>query len=322
VLFGLLLLVIAGSGQPALTVPNDMRPDWSDPQMFQAVVGRMAGGASYHAAMGAELRAGNYPVRSTFNWRLPTLYGAFAHGARATAVVLPALLAALLLASIGHAYRLPLAAFAIVVMLQIGAMIFPLTPLGRMFTEPWAGALLALAVLAYGQRWHVTGAVLVLAGLFVRELAAPFALVCGLMALRDRRWREVAVWMLGGAAFLAFYGWHAYMVQVHLLPSDPLHASSWVQFGGLRFILSAIGFGSWFPLSPPWVVALAGTSLVASLWSPAPRHLKVCVATYLAFFSVAGQAVNGYWGLLVAPTWALAIGYGPLGVRELWKRAA
>lgn len=282
----------------------------------------MRGGASYYAAMGAELRAWNYPVRSTFNWRLPTVYTAFARVPSITRVVLLALLAATLLATLELANRVPLAALITIVALQLGAMVGPLTSLGSLLTESWAGLLVALAVLAYARRWYLAGATLVLAALFVRELVAPFAVVCGLLAVSGRRWRETALWTLGALSFLAYYACHVYFVQVHILPSDPAHASSWVQFGGLRFILSAIRFGSWFPLAPSWLVALACTVIVASLWSPAPRHLKACVVTYLALFAAVGQPVNFYWGLLVAPTWALAVGYGFLGLRRLWAAAA
>ncbi len=322
VLSGLLLLAVAAASQPVTTSQKTTRSDWSDPQTFDAVVKRIVGGASYYEAMGAELRAGNYPVRSVFNWRLPTLYAAFAHGGVVTRVVLFALLGAVLLATIELSNRLPLAALMTIVALELGAIIAPLTSLGRLFAEAWAGLLLALAVLAYARRWHTAGAILVLAGLFVRELVAPFALVCGVMAITGRRWREASVWAIGLLSFLAYYAYHVHMIQNQILATDLAYTSAWIQFGGLRFILSAIRFGSWFPLAAAWIVALACTLVAASFWSSAPRHLKACVATYLAFFAIIGQPVNSYWGLLVAPTWALAIGYGLLGVRQLWTKAA
>ena len=49
-----------------------------------------------------------------------------------------------------------------------------------------------------------------LAALFARELAAPYCLFAGCLALWRRRWPEARVWALGGALYALYYGLHAW----------------------------------------------------------------------------------------------------------------
>ena len=103
--------------------------------------------------------------------------------------------------------------------------------------------------------------------------------------------------------------------------TDPAQPISWIQFGGLRFLLSTIRFGGWLLVMPWWVGPVALVLLVASLWSQAPVHLKAAVVTYVVFFCIVGQPMNRGWGLLTAPTFAPAYGFGVFGVKTLWSAA-
>ena len=103
--------------------------------------------------------------------------------------------------------------------------------------------------------------------------------------------------------------------------ADPAHPS-WVQLGGLQFVLATIGFGGWLYLMPSWVAAVACVLLVAAMWAPTRvEHIKGTVATYLAFFAVVGQPFNQSWGLMTAPTWAIAYALGVHGLVRLVNQA-
>ena len=93
----------------------------------------------------------------------------------------------------------------------------PLMPtvLGELFVMPvlWAGVLIALSACAYGINRPYLGVALGLAAVFFRELALPYCVLCAAMALWQGRRRELAVWAIGLAAWLAFFGWHWWQVQ-------------------------------------------------------------------------------------------------------------
>jgi hypothetical protein len=176
-----------------------------------------------------------------------------------------------------------------------------------------------LSAILYAFKRFAPAAVVILAGLFIRELVAPYALACALIALRHRRRAEAVVFVVGGIAWLSFYAWHA-TAATSAMTADALQHPSWIQWGGLRFVLATVGFGGWLYLLPPWVSAVAATLLVASIWSPiAATHAKVAAFTYALFFMVAGQQFNQYWGLLVAPTWTICYALGAAGVVRLCR---
>jgi hypothetical protein len=90
----------------------------------------------------------------------------------------------------------------------------------------------------------------------------------------------------------------------------------------LRFVLATIGFGGWLYLMPTWVSAVACVLLVAAIWAPTrAEHVKATVATYLGVFAVVGQPFNQSWGLMTAPTWAIAYGLGVQGLVRLVRQA-
>jgi hypothetical protein len=109
---------------------------------------------------------------------------------------------------------------------------------------------------------------------------------------------------------------------MHAMQVDDLAHPTWVQFGGLRFVLATIGFGGWLGLLPPWVAAPACVLLVASAFAPPGNtHVKAGVFVYLFFFAIAGQPFNQGWGLLAAPLWAVGYGVGALGLLTLIRQA-
>ena len=69
--------------------------------------------------------------------------------------------------------------------------------------------------------------------LAIRELALPYILLMGALALCGRSWREAAAW--AGVVLLFGFGlaWHAHEVAKVVLPSDP-GSPGWTSFGGYR----------------------------------------------------------------------------------------
>ena len=51
-----------------------------------------------------------------------------------------------------------------------------------------------------------------LAAVFFRDLALPYCVLCAAIAWRQGRRRELALWTLGLAAWLAFFAWHWWQI--------------------------------------------------------------------------------------------------------------
>jgi hypothetical protein len=189
--------------------------------------------------------------------------------------------------------------------------------------EAWAGAFIALAVCAYAFDQRATGVVAGLIAMFLRELVAPFTLVCAAIALTERRWRELAGWLAGGLAYSVYYGLHLSRIWAHQLPTDLPGQGSWIAWGGLSFLLTTVQWNGLLLLAPWGVVAAALALIVAGvLTGRSPVHLRLGAGVYLVLFLIVGQPFDRYWGLLVWPTWALACGYGAAAVVDAMAIAA
>lgn len=323
----LTLLALGALGLAALRVPAPAAApagtaSHGDVAAFQAIVAKLRGGASYYPTVGFELRARGYPTRDAFNWRTPVLLTALAATpelvGRAALFALLALLCVATLATVRH----PLTAAWTATGLQVGVLAIAAAPAVVVVSEVWAGVLVGISVCAFARRrfWLAVG--LGLAALFVRELAAPYCIVCTLLAAGDHRWREVAAWIGGACAYAAYYGWHVTQVWAHRLPTDLAHSSPWLEFGGLPFLLSTIQWLGWLLVLPAPLAALALVLVAAGIANArAPVHVRAASAAYVAFFLVAGQPFNNYWGLIAGPAWALACGYGVETVGQAMKAA-
>jgi hypothetical protein len=293
----------------------------SDPALFAAVIARVRAGEAYYPAMAIELETHHFPTASAFNWRTPILFKLMAVApplASVAALIVLSLTAFVL--TVVHMNRLKAPEPVLIgVLAQIGVLCVVLAPAIRLQTEAWAGILIAISALAYTrQRWYIAAAVGITA-LFVRELAAPYCAVCALLAVRDRRVRELIIWALGGVAYAIFYGWHVLQVQAQHA-GERSYAASWIQLGGLRFLLETIQQSNTILLLAPYVAtAVFLTFLAAALWAPTiPAHVRATVIAYALFFVFVGQSFNDYWGLLVGPVQAVALAYGPFGLHALF----
>ena len=320
-LAGLAVLLVAGLWRPLPRHGVEIPLERTDNALYGAVIGRVAQGESYYSALGIELRARGYPTASIFNWRPPTSVFALAKAPIVMRVLLIGIVIWAIAWTVGLFARARSEILLLAVLAQVGAAATALTPLGVVLSETWAGLCLALSALAYARGRTSLGASLGLAGLFVRELLVIYVAVCVVLALRDRRWRELAIWAAGGSAWVVFYAIHA-TAAMHAMQAGDLAHPSWVQLGGLRFVLATIGFGGWLYLMPPWVAAIGCVLLVASVWSPVKAaHIKAAVVAYLVFFAVVGQPFNQSWGLLTASVWSIGYGLGVEGLLRLMKEA-
>jgi hypothetical protein len=305
----LLAALIAPTARGAVATPPEGR---GDVETFQAVVSRLRDGEAYYPVFGEELRRGNYPTAQAFNWRTPFLFAGLSlvpeRVARGAWLSLALVVCGLTILTTS---RLQPAAIATAALLQVGAVAAMDPPAAVVMGEAWAGALIVLSVCAFGWRHPAAGIAFGLTALFVRELAAPYCVACTLAAIAARRWREVAAWLAGAGVYAAYYAWHLNQVWPQQLPTDAAHASSWLQFGGLTFLLIVVRFHRWLHVAPTPLAALGLALIVAGTANAStPFHVRLASAAYLVFFLSFGHAFNEYWGLIAWPTWALASGYG------------
>jgi hypothetical protein len=317
----LALLLLAGLWRPLPRHGTDASVERTDSALFGAVIQRVGEGVPYYSAMGTELRARGYPSASIFNWRQPTLFVGMAVAPLLVRIILIALVIWVIAGTVGLLSQARSDVLLLAVTAQAGAATTALTALGVVLPETGAGICLAVSTLAYARGQVCIGAGLALAGLFVRELLVPYVAVCVYLAVRHHRRRELVIWGLGLGAWSAFFAIHVSAAMHAMQPGDLAHPS-WVQFGGLRFVLATIGFGGWLYIMPPWVAAVACVLLVSCAWAPTKAaHVKGAVAAYLAFFAIVGQPFNQGWGLLTASTWAIAYGLGVQGLLTLIRQA-
>jgi hypothetical protein len=316
-----LTALLVGLLYPA-TVPP-VRPDpppggvvTTDARTHAAVVERIRSGERYYDALGDELRQHNYPTRSPFNWRTPLHLSALA---LAPWIVWRGLLTTLLVAFYAAAMmvvRVKSAAWA-ANFLSIGVLVVSAASDAIVIPEAWAGAFIGLSACAFALDRRAVGVGLALIALFMRELAAPYCVICTLTAAWERRWKEVAAWGAGALAYFGYFAWHATQVLAHRTPTDIAHSDSWVSFLGVPFLQATLLKVGWFAILPTWLSSVALALLAAGvLADETPRHFRVASAAFVMFFLIAGLPFNSYWGFLAAPVWAITCGYGVGAISE------
>ncbi len=303
-------LLAVALGRPPVVAALPEAVSSGDLVSYQRIIERMRGGEGYYEAAHAVLVADGYGVTSVFNWRLPgwatiqaSLPDGWVQGGLASLAV-----GGLLLVFRMHRADGPAVAGVgtVAVGLSLGGIA---VPEGVLFSEVVAGTLILVSVAAYGNGLRWAGLVAGLAALFLRELAAPLAVVALLLALRERRWGEVAGWLAGLALFAAFFGWHWWMVSQQLGPDDPGYSEGWVQFGGLAFVLATAGFNGLLSLAPEWLAALLLPLALLGLWAwPKGGRALWTVLAFVALFLVVGKPFNAYWGALYTPVLMLGLG--------------
>jgi hypothetical protein len=312
---------VLGLQYPAPPLPTPTGgPIVLDPVMFDGVLARLQAGGDYYDVVGDALRANGYPVRSVFNWRTPLLWTALAPLAPSVRRLLLTLLGAVVgTIAVLTARRRSRFAAAATATTMLGVALLMSAPAAVAMGEAWAGALVGLSVCAYTVERRRWGAALGLLAMFVRELVAPYAVICTILAWRRRHRRELAGWIVGGFTYMAYFAVHASQVRAHQLPTDLAYTHSWVAIGGVPFLLSTVRWNGLLLLSAPIFTVVAFALIATAVAAPAvPVHLRLTTCAYLTLFLFVGGEFNRYWGYLTWPTWMLACGHAADGLRQAW----
>jgi hypothetical protein len=311
-----------------VTLPSEKPGGPRDVDLFRHVVERVHAGEDYYDAYESEFENYHAPLRSPFNVRTPVY--AWVIGKLPGMVWGQGLLAVLALTTLLLAYAAVggqggrLRAL-VAVLLMIGALVWCL--LGEMFlyTEVWAGTLIALSVCAYAHGWRALGVGAGLLALFFRELALPYVVVAVALAWRGGHRREAAAWAAGLALYGLFMTLHVLEVAPRIAPAeDGSDVSNWIRFGGPAFVLGTCRMNLFLVASPPWVAAfyLPLSLLGLAGWrSEMGTRSVLAVALYLLSFSVVGNPFNAYWGLMYAALLPAGVVWAPAALRDLLTAA-
>src|SRR3569833_1048392 len=223
-----LVWVSLGIGEPI------RRAGPSDLDTYQRVVEALKTGQGYYPALHDALLAGGYGTLSPLNWR-PPLFLTFLSlfpTLEAAQVFLGLVTLIAWMLGVAVAFRrggVALAVWAgIVLALSLLSIIAYRAELSF---ELCTGTLILISVGAYALGWRWVGLVVGVLALFVRDLAVLYVLFCLVLALRERRWRETAAWIVALVAYAAFYAWHWSQLSALLGPADHAAATGWLQFG-------------------------------------------------------------------------------------------
>ncbi len=298
-----------------------------DVALYRAEADRIRTGVGYYQAASVELQSRGYPTKSAFNWRTPLpmwLIGVLPNPVLGKAVLCALALLTLLLtfdwlAREGGTWT------SVVGIGSLCGAFFPCL-LGDLFYMPvlWAGVLLLLSLaLLAGGRTRL-GVVAGTTALFVRDLAGPFVVVMLGLALWRRRYREAVYWALGLLAYGVFFAWHIANVAALQTAGARVQEASWVQFGGLAFVISTMQMNGWLLLLPQWVAAIyLPLALLgfASWRGLAAERATMAAAAYAILFGFVGQDFNQYWGSLIAPIMCLGIAWSMPALNDLLRVA-
>lgn len=292
-----------------------------DVALYEAVVARVRAGEGYYTAVGTELRARQYPLKPALNWRQPTYAWLLAglpsvHVGRAMLVAIG--LAVVLLARRWWARSSrggrATATTAVMAVTMAGCFVWNFVFL----QESWAGFFIALSVCLYALDLWPLGLAACLLALAFRELALLPCAVGLALAVRARRWPEVAAWVVGLGLYAALMAWHFSVVQHHLQPGDP--SRSWITFGGAKFVLATSQWNGCLMLLPRWGAALLLPLMLLGLggWrDEGAARAALIVLGYLATFCVLGDTFNDYWGSVYAPLLSFGLLALPACLRDL-----
>lgn len=298
----------------------------TDLQLYDAIIERVRAGENYYAVAVEEQRARNFPVRPGLAVRLPTLAYLSAWARTPGMIFLGALLAiATLLAWWLRLRDEPGGqehARYVLLLLVIGAVV-GFKPHYLALHEVWAGMLLALS-LGLHRPGHWFGAWCVAAlALAIRELALPFVLLLGAMALARGDRREFFGWAGLVILFALGMALHLSVVGEYISAADRA-SPSWLALRGLSGWTGNVIASSGLHLLPAWLAApLALLPLLGWAGWRAPLGLTgflLCLG-YGLFFMIAGRDNNFYWALMVMPVWFIGYAFVPRALASLGKSA-
>jgi len=288
----------------------------SDVLFYKDVAQEIRNGGTYYEVLGSALRARDYSVRSIFNWRTPWMFEILARVPDWCGRLALVLLAGVMIVKATRILRREMLG----PLLVINAALPAAAPQSVFMFEIWAGILIALSALAYANEKRMQGVVWGMTALFVRELAAPYCIVATVIAIREKRWREVAAWCAGAAAYGVSFAVHAWRVLEHIRPGDPVQPDSWLYGGGLPFLFQLWRTNGLINLLSRPAFALVVVAIVGSWWSPRmPQHVRSAVVVYSISFLFIGLPFNTYWGFVLAPLMGIWLSYSYDGFTRLFS---
>lgn len=294
--------------------------------LYRHIAERVAAGDNYYQAAVEEQRARNFPVRPGLTVRLPALAFITAGVGQPGLNVLAAALGLALLAAwwrmLGTEPGAHDKRIVCMLLLAIGSGL-ALKPQYLVLHEVWAGLLLALSFALHRPGKWIGAWVAAALALALRELALPFVLLMGALALWRRDWREVAAWAALVGLFVAGMALHLSQASQFVSPADP-ESPAWLVLRGLRGWTSNIQLNSVLQYLPAWLAApLALLPLIGwAAWrSDAGVFGTLLHSGYGLLFMLAGRDNNFYWALVVIPTWFLGLAFMPRALGDLWRSA-
>jgi len=318
------LVVLALNAPPSVSGSDE---GYGDLATYEAITDRMRAGEDYYSAAHHELLARGYGTQSVFNWRTPLHPEALALAPSdgLAALFLAALAVAVIAVAAGVVARWRSRAALMMFGLAAACCLITLFIPGPVFfADVVAGVLILGAVSTSALGYSRISVAAGLLALFVRELAGVYVLVALLLAVRERRWREVAAGVIGLAAYAAYFGWHRAQVLAEVTAADPAYDEGWVQFGGLELVLRTAQMNGLFLALPLVVTAVVLTlGLVGLLaWDgPGGNRAAMTVLAYVGLFCVVGKPDNIYWGALYTPLLVFGLALSPWALRDLASRA-
>ena len=296
----------------------------NDLLLYRRIADRVAQGDDYYVAATELQRANGYPVAPGLTVRLPTL-------AHVSALVGPKGLVALNLALVFAALALTFRRLAAelggseiklvgTALLLVGLS----TSMSAQFLtlhEVWAAELMVLSFALHrpdkGQ-W-IAAWLAAAAAVAVRELALPFVLLMGAMALWRGHRREALAWALLVALFAAGLAWHLSLAEAQIRPGDAV-SPSWLALEGIGGWLYKVEHSSLLNLFPQ---VIAGPLAVLAVFgwtgwnSPAGRFGALLSLGYALAFMIAGRQNNFYWGVIAVPFLFMGLAWMPFALRSL-----
>jgi hypothetical protein len=211
------------------------------------------------------------------------------------------------------------------VLMMLGAFAYCFVDDMYLYAEVWAGTLIALSICAYALDRQRIAVIVGLTAIFFRELALPYGVIAGVIAVRRSRWTEVATWGAGLTLYGFYFALHILTVAPRLPSHDGLfNAMRWVHFEGLTFMFATCRINLLLLASPQWVTAFyLPSALLGIVAWPDEVSLRITalVGFYLFMFAFVGSAFVAYWGLMYAPLLPFGLVWVPVALRDLWSRA-
>jgi hypothetical protein len=318
-------------------VTDATRGTTPDLALYQAIIADVRGGRDYYDAAHEHIPAFGFPISSPLNWRLPTYAWVFSllpgkcwiQGA-----LLVLGIAGLVLTFASESATSNVLQAGFTTLLMFGVFRWVLDGDAYLAQEVWAGVLIMISVAALrlgeaSWKWRLLAVAAGIAALMFRELALPFCLAAGGLALWQRRRWEAALWANGVAVFGLLLVWHVAHVRAELAEDGIVGGGAglaqWLRFGGIDFVLLTARMNSLlfhWPSMISWlylVVAMIGLANRADL---AGRVSCWAALIYLLAFAIVGRPENFYWGLIYAPLLPAGVAAGVAALARHWRQAA